>query len=74
VKTDELIQLGALAAIGFLAYQKFKKPEVKSPPAPNLQPYIPPTDFGLSEKNATDTTWGDAVSPAYLLNMINWAF
>lgn len=74
MKTDDLIQLGALAAIGYLTYQKFKKPDAKSPPAPNLQPYIPSTDFGLSEKDATDTNWGETVSPAYLLNVINWAF
>lgn len=74
MKTNDIIQLGALAAIGFLAYQKFAKAAPKGPPAPSLQPYIPTQDFGVN--NPDDATWGETATEAgmSLQKVIEWAF
>jgi len=77
MKTNDLIQLGALAAIGFLAYQKYGKgaapgsAQVSKPPS--IQPSLP-SDFGVSNPN--DATWGETVTEAGmgLQNIIDWAF
>jgi hypothetical protein len=77
MKTDDLIQLGALGLIAYLAYQKFgqaKSPSTSIPTVP-VQPsvQIPSPDFGVT--NPSDTTWGDSSLPADfgLQNVIDWA-
>lgn len=79
MKTEDLIQLGALAAIGFLLYQKFGTASSKSSSIPSLpvQPstQVPAPDFGVNTPN--DPTWGDTSTaiPADfgLQNVIDWA-
>lgn len=59
MKTEELIQLLALAGIGYIAYQKFGKPKDTSTPnttTPGQQFPLDP-NFGLN--NPGDATWSD---------------
>lgn len=51
MKTEDLIQLGALAVIAYLAWQKFGKPKTQDS-----------VDFGVANPN--DSTWGDRPAPA----------
>lgn len=79
MKTDELIQLGALAAIGFLAYHKFagaKQPVATVTPGlqPSKQIINTPLDPNFGLANPDDTNWGETLSPSVLQNIINWAF
>lgn len=47
MKTNDLISLGALGVLGYIAYQKWGKPQT-------------PVDFGLNNPN--DSSWGDPQS------------
>lgn len=58
MKTNDLIQLGLLGLIGYLAYQKFAKPTPKPSGNPPIQPYQLPDDMGTNNPN--DASWGDA--------------
>ena len=69
VKNSDLIQMGALLVIGFIAYEKFAKAKV-----PFSAPSIPQTntpgmpDFGVTNPN--DSTWGD--SGLTMMNPDSW--
>jgi hypothetical protein len=63
VKTQDLIQLGALGLVAYLAYQKFAqaKPNTSVPNLPvqhlPVQPSVQIPDFGVTHPN--DPGWGD---------------
>lgn len=64
MKTEDIIQLGALAVIAYLAWQKFRPTTSNSPVGTSSVPAVPvpsPTlpDFG----EAPGATWDDAPSP-----------
>lgn len=65
MKTEDVIQLGALAVIAYLAWQKFK-PTTPQPVGTSSTPSVPvpspaslPYDFG----EAPGATWDDAPAP-----------
>lgn len=80
MKTSDLIQLGALALVGYLAYQK--SAQAKQPVAtvtPGLQPskqiINTPMDPNFGVKNPDDPTWGDSTgSMTALQDVIDWSF
>ena len=60
MKTDEVIQMVALSAIGYLLWQKWGMSS-KSPattPTTSSVPATTPVDFGVSHSN--DPSWGDS--------------
>jgi hypothetical protein len=69
MKTEDFIQLGALAAIGFLLYQKFAPAKSPSVPSLPVQPSTQLPDFGLPPNSG----WGDNGGNMALQNMIDWA-
>lgn len=56
MKTNDLIQLGALALVGWLAYEKFAKAKQQ----PSRQAINTPLDPDFGITNPSDPTWGDA--------------
>jgi hypothetical protein len=58
LKTQDLIQLGALGLVAYLAYQKFAqaKPNTSTPKLP-VQPSVQTPDFGINNPN--DPGWSD---------------
>lgn len=78
MKTNDLIQLGALGVIGYLAWQKFGKPS-SAPPSgspssssrpPPVQQYQLPVDMGVTNPSSG---WEDDPNVG-LQNIIDWGF
>jgi hypothetical protein len=66
MKTEDMIQLGALAVIGYLAWQKFRPNTPSQPVGTSSTPSVPvpsqatlPYDFG----EQPGATWDDAPTP-----------
>lgn len=55
MKTDDLIQLALVGAIGYMAYQKYGAKKPATIPTTSPVPFVPPVDFGLKDP----TTWDD---------------
>lgn len=79
MKTGDLIQIGALAVIGFLAYQKYAAARGSSPistSTPGLQPSqqrivsTPDPNFGVADPNAG---WDDDSGMTLLQKVIEWS-
>lgn len=59
MKTEDLIQLALLGAIGYMAYQKWGVKKPSTTPTTSSTPFIPPLNFGLKDAS----TWDDTPTP-----------